>query len=48
MTTRSHLSVRDDGTEDRARGVEAGFDAHIDKPIDVRALAKTIEAMRPC
>ncbi len=33
---------------DRARGVEAGFDAHIVKPIDLRALAKTIEAMRPC
>jgi PAS domain S-box-containing protein len=32
--------------DDRARGVEAGFDAHLVKPIDLRALAKTIDAMR--
>lgn len=33
--------------EDRARGPEAGFDAHLVKPIDLRALAKTIASMRP-
>ena len=33
--------------EDRARGVDAGFDAHLVKPIDLHVLEKTIASMRP-
>jgi PAS domain S-box-containing protein len=33
--------------EDRARALEAGFDAHVVKPVDADTLLETVEATRP-